>query len=287
MKTQSAKKPPKTDEPLTLLQPVKGNPFDPDGYGEIPKPGELIEVVESQQLSTRDRVVYNLLLANAWDTIKEKGKIHKIAKNKLKGSHQSNDRLEDSITKLMGTVVKVILSTKKDQERLRVPLLGPNREQLSKDGYLYYRFADELIDLLVDSNIYAKLNAQILHCLRSKYAVKLYELVERRRNLAFKQEDEFTIEQFRELINVPEGKLARYPDLKKHAIEPALAEINFVCDYMVYVQPSAYGARRKVEKLKLMWMAKTTSERVAARAEAERHRAGRKARREGTVQNVL
>jgi len=117
--------------------------------------------------------------------------------------------------------------------------------------------------------------------------VKLYELVERRRNLAFKQEDEFTIEQFRELINVPEGKLARYPDLKKHAIEPALAEINFVCDYMVYVQPSAYGARRKVEKLKLMWMAKTTSERVAARAEAERHRAGRKARREGTVQNVL
>lgn len=44
-----------------------------------------------------------------------------------------------------------------------------------------------------------------MYCFESKYALCLYEMIERRIGLAFKQKEEFTIE-LRGLLNVPPGK---------------------------------------------------------------------------------
>ncbi|WP_197709278.1 hypothetical protein, partial [Escherichia coli] len=56
---------------LTLAQKGRGNPFDPANYGEIVKPGELVDIVELSPLTLADRRIYNLLIANAWDRIGE------------------------------------------------------------------------------------------------------------------------------------------------------------------------------------------------------------------------
>ncbi|MEV8799130.1 hypothetical protein AB0068_29550, partial [Klebsiella pneumoniae] len=91
----------------------------------------------------------------------------------------------------------------------RVQLLGPSDESLEKDGFLHYRIPDELIEILRNSQVYARLKTQVMYCFESKYALCLYEMIERRIGLEYKQKEEFTIEEVRGLLNVPEGKLER------------------------------------------------------------------------------
>src|SRR3546814_17337415 len=91
------------DTALTLSQKGRGNPFDPANYGEIVKPGELVDIVELSPLTLADRRIYNLLIANDWERISEPVS-HRIAKTALKGTHQSNASIESPLPRLMGTL---------------------------------------------------------------------------------------------------------------------------------------------------------------------------------------
>ncbi|MFU8825760.1 MAG: replication protein RepB, partial [Yoonia sp.] len=70
------------------------------------KPGELVDLVEVTPLTLADRRIYNQLLENAWDAI-DKPVMHVIAKSDLRGSHNSNDRVGESIERLMSAIVKM------------------------------------------------------------------------------------------------------------------------------------------------------------------------------------
>src|SRR3546814_10958662 len=59
------------DTALTLSQKGRGNPFDPANYGEIVKPGELVDIVELSPLTLPDRRSYHLLIPNAWERISQ------------------------------------------------------------------------------------------------------------------------------------------------------------------------------------------------------------------------
>src|SRR5271169_1770583 len=78
---------------------------EPDEYSLI-KPGELIDIVELSPLTLQDRRIYNLLILNAWDSITEP-KEHRIHKRELRGSHNVNDRVGDSLVRLMGAVAQL------------------------------------------------------------------------------------------------------------------------------------------------------------------------------------
>lgn len=79
--------------------------IDPDEHMLI-KPGELIDIVELSPLTLQDRRIYNLLILNAWDSITEP-KEHRIHKRDLRGSHSVNDRVGDSLLRLMGAVAQL------------------------------------------------------------------------------------------------------------------------------------------------------------------------------------
>src|SRR3546814_16292789 len=66
-----------------------------------------------------------------------------------------------------------------------------------------------LIEILRNSEVYERLKTQVMYCFESKYALCLYEMIERRIGLEYKQSEEFTIAELRGLLNVPEGKLKR------------------------------------------------------------------------------
>src|SRR3954454_9239500 len=72
------------------------------------KPGELIDIAELSPLTLQDRRIYNLLIANAWDDILEP-KQHCIHQRDLRGSHNVNDRVGDSLMRLMGAVAQLII----------------------------------------------------------------------------------------------------------------------------------------------------------------------------------
>src|SRR3954469_23045934 len=91
----------------TIRQRTTGNPLDPnDPTGSMVKPAELVDVVELTPLTLVDRRTYNLLIAYAWDRIHEDVE-HALPKAALRGSHESNDRLVDTIRRLMAAQVEV------------------------------------------------------------------------------------------------------------------------------------------------------------------------------------
>ncbi|MBB5727432.1 replication initiation protein (plasmid) [Sphingomonas carotinifaciens] len=264
----------------TLAQKGRGNPFDPANYGEIVKPGELVDIVELSPLTLADRRIYNLLIANAWERIGEPI-IHRIAKSGLKGTHQGNERVESSLLRLMGTIAIVTIRKDGKSYKRRVQLLGPSDESLEKDGFLHYRIPEELIEILRNSQVYARLKTQVMYCFESKYALCLYEMIERRIGLEYKQKEEFTIEELRGLLNVPEGKLERFADLNKYCLKVAVEEINKLCPFYVDFTPIKNG--RKVERVALHWFPKTSSGKRDAQNLIDQHSIVRRAKLRGGI----
>src|SRR3546814_17761067 len=85
-----------------------------------------------------------------------------------------------------------------------------------------------------------------MYCFESKYALCLYEMIESRIGLEYKQSEEFTIAELRGLLNVPEGKLERFADFNKYCLKVAQEEINKLCPFWVELTPIKKG--RQVER---------------------------------------
>ena len=266
----------------TVDQRTSGEPTKVDGWGTLVKPGELIDVVEMTPLTLNDRRIYNCLLANAWERITDDVE-HVIGKADLRFGHDSNDRLSTSIERLMASIVKVRLPAANSV--MRVQLLGANTEAASDDGLLRYRFDKALRKIILDSSIFARIRAEVTFALSSKYALALYEMVQKRGNLSHRLSEVFPLEELRELLGVPDGKLTQFADFKRRALTPAVREVNALGDYGVRMRPIKSG--RAVTAMEMAWWRKTEDELRDAFQELQRHRVGRKARITGTVEQSL
>lgn len=274
------------DEPhrfKTVDRRVIGFPLDPSMPGEMVKPGELIDIKEISPLTLTDRRIYNLLIANAWERITEPVE-HVIEKSDLRGAHKSNERIEDSIRRLMSAIAEVKIIRDGKVAIKRVQLLGGNVEQEGERGRLYYTFPKQLIEIVKESEVFGRLKTQIMYCFKSKYALALYEIVQKRVGLKFKQAENFTVEELRSLLGVPKDKLTRFPDFNKYALQPALREVNALSEHHVTVGMIKKGKR--VEDLMLMWQEKTVEEKRQVFREIERCSVGRAARIRNTVESV-
>lgn len=165
----------------------------------------------------------------------------------------------------------------------RVHLLGTNKEEDKNDGHFYYTFPPDLLAVISQSKAWATIKSHIMYALRSKYSIRLYEMIERRIGLN-KQHEEFTIDEFRALLGVPDGKLERYADFNKHCLKPALDEVNHITDFIVDVMAVKKG--RAVEKLVLSWFRKSPAEMRRAYDEREKSRVGRQVRWNGSVELI-
>ena len=165
---------------------------------------------------------------------------------------------------------------------MEVQLLGANIKHDRADGFFYYKFPEELIQIFQRSEVFAKLKTRIMYAFTSKYALRLYEVVQKRVNLEYLQYEEFTVDELRNLLGVPKGKLARVADFNKHALKPAIEEVNFLGDYVVEVIP--IKQERKLVRFRLFWLKKDTVDLAETWKELDRHRTGRRARMRGEVE---
>jgi hypothetical protein len=241
-------------------------------------------VVEVTPLTLSESRIYNLLIANAWDRITEPV-VHKIKKADLRGAHESNDRLESAIETLMGALAVVHHVVAGKPRKARVQLLGPNSEEIGERGYLYYKFSDELRQIICNSTIFARLRTQIIYAFQCKYALRLYEIVEKRAQLRFKQHEYISVSQFRSLLGVPPKRLTRFADLHRYALKPALREVNSLTNYAVEIGMIKKGKR--VDQLLLTWGKKDIDESVEVLKELGRHRAARSNRLERKLEAVI
>lgn len=239
------------------------------------KPGELVDLVELTPLTLADRRIYNQLLDNAWDAI-EKPVTHIIAKSSLRGSHNSNDRVGESIERLMGAIVKVRVTRDGEPAIERVQLLGGNIETERRDGILEYEIPARLRRVIKDSTIFARLQREVMFALSSKYALTLYEMVQKRGNLKYKSSERFSIAELRGILGVPNGKLTTWSNLKNRAITPSVNEVCELSDYIVEINPIKTG--RSVTHVELKWWAKDSNAVGASARELSFSKVGRKER---------
>jgi len=267
-------------EPSKLLRTIE---IEPDEFSII-KPGELIDIVEMTPLTLQDRRIYNLLILNAWESIGE-AKEHRIHKRDLRGSHHTSERVRDSLLRLMTAVAEIEIERDSETFTRRVQLLGMTEESSLSEGLLYYNFPAAVRAIIRNSTQYARLQKQIMFAFGSKYALALYEMVQKRINLKFKNSEEFTLERFRALLGVEPGKLVQFKSFNQRALQPALVELNGLAEFGCKVEPVYKG--RKVISMRLTWWTKTVDEKKAAFREVTFSKTGRRARLKGKVEQVI
>lgn len=247
------------------------------------KPGELVDLVEVTPLTLADRRIYNQLLEHAWDAI-EKPVTHVISKSELRGSHNSNDRVGESMERLMSAIVRINVMHEGEEAIERVQLLGGNIETTRRDGLFEYEIPARLRKVIKDSTVFARLQREVMFALSSKYALTLYEMVQKRGNLRWRSSEKFSLADLRGILGVPKGKLTSWSNMKLRAIEPALKEVNALSDYVVEIDPVKTG--RRVTHVELRWWKKDADGAGAAERELTFSKTGRKARIDGQVQPI-
>jgi hypothetical protein len=254
------------------------------------KPGELVEVRAGAKLSLHDRRVFNLLIENAWPEIEE-NKPHLIPITKLRGPlHKGMEMVADSVLTLMTTVVEVPATLDGKPAIFATQLLGSTTRTIDEDNpnsLLEYNFSDELRKIIKESRYWGRLKSHVMFAFSSKYALALYEAVCLRSNLHV-SEQAFSVDDFRALLGVEPGKLELFKNLKKWALDPAVAEVNGLSDFTVELEWLREGGqlRGKLTGFRLRWEKKSSEEWRTVLDELMRPKVGRKARIRGKVETI-
>lgn len=133
-----------------------------------------------------------------------------------------------------------------------------------------------------DSNYWTILDRQTVYALTSKYSILLFQHFSSLQNLEHKTSETFTIEQLRGILGVAEGKLKRFADLHRRALQPALDEINQLSRFTLTAKPHKTG--RSITSIEISWKAKADP--YTTKKELDSHSTGRKARRTRTAEQV-
>jgi hypothetical protein len=284
-----------------------------DGF---PKPGELIEITGAHALEASDRAVLNTLYQYAHDT----GRLGKsdaeweIPLARLRQSrHESNDRLDACLDRLMRVIVNVPYTAEDGEPRIlkthlfdffdlsiehlrsRTNATQPPTEQRQRHFVVHstgipraivrFGIPKKLQPLLAQSNRWGRIKAEVICAMTSKYAIALYELVQLRANMD-RCIETFPIDRFRDLLGVPPDAYVRGNDFVRNVIEPAMLEVNGLSDTRIDVEPKRRSKFTPIEAVTVVWWRKQGDDFRAAMQERNRSKVGRMARLRGEVEKV-
>src|SRR5690606_1465958 len=92
----------------------------------------------------------------------------------------------------------------------------------------------------------------------------------------------------REKLGVPEGSLVNFAEFRRSVLEKAKKEVDQIAHFTFeWKENRSRGRGRRVEALEFHFRPKTAGKVDEAADELDRPRTGRKARREGNVENVV
>lgn len=261
---------------------------DLDGF---PKAGELIEVRGIGELTLHDRRVLNLLYEHAGQRLCDDID-HVMALADLRGSHKGGERVKESVLALMRTVVEVPVTGRDGKPATKMVALLSDTTVSDDDnnptGEVVYSFSKGMRAIIKDSTHWGRVRGSVMFAFTSKYSLALYELVSLRVNLKHKWQDEFSLEDFRALLGVPEGKLMETSDLLRKAIHPAELEVNGLADFGVKIEQMRRGGgtRGKLTGFRLSWWRKDVPALKEAFTELKQAKVGRMSRLRGEVEEL-
>jgi hypothetical protein len=270
---------------LTTLDAVRMNRADPDA---IVAAGELVDLrfVSGNSLSLRAAKLFCLLIHEAGVAVADQVQ-HRIPYSVLNETfHRSRDELAEAAMELHSTVVSVQLVSRQGRPYTKSgPILSDvEREPDSlDDAEIRFEFSAALRRVIADSTHWAAVSRRAVLSFESRYSLRLYMFLSLRANLR-KVSEEVSLDDLRAMLGVPINALPRWQDVKRRALDTAIAEINHLAGFHAAYMPIKRG--RRVVGVRLAWGLKATADLVKAQKELDRPRIGRTARRAGLVETI-
>lgn len=279
----------RTEEPVgrTMRAAFKAAKVLPNT--EIVKAGELVEAryAKGAAPSAAARKTLALLMqaaaGDAW-----KAGPQSMLKKDLRGSHNSNDRIDEIFDELQTILMRIETVAPDGRAAMLVaPVIAYRIEHLEDDdrARVWWEFSEPARRAMQGSDYYAALNRGTLLAFESRYSVTLYErgcLLVGRREPRWRG----TIAELREVLGIPPGTYRDWGDIRRFVMDRAIAEVNQLADFVAGYSVRT-GSRGKITDVEIWFRPKAAEDRNLAARELESSRLGRKARRSGTVQDVL
>ena len=193
------------------------------------------------------------------------------------------DHIERAIDELHGTRVALTVNTRNGKRRRSGVVLSDVDRPEDNEGEIEWRFSKTFRYVIANSRHWAAISARAVLAMDSKYAVWLYQLAALHAGRDRVSED-WDLADLRERLGANMPSLRRWQDFKRRVLEPACAEINQLTGVGVAWEP--LKRRRKIVGVRLSTWRKSAAEIAEAAAELDRHRVGRKERREGLVEHL-
>jgi hypothetical protein len=192
----------------------------------------------------------------------------------------------------MKTLVEVPTKDSKGKPATKlVPILSDSTvtdDESNPAGQITYSFSRGMRQIIKDSTLWGRVRNAVVFAFTSKYSLALYELITARINLTYKWQEEFTVEDLRGLLGVPDGKLERIPNLLQKVIQPAVLEVNGLAGFGVAIESIRTGGQLRglVTGFRVSWWQKDDSELKAAYDELNRTKLGRLARLQKKTETI-
>lgn len=270
---------------LTTLDAIKMHRPDPDA---IVAAGEVADMrfAYGGSLSLRAAKLFCLLIQEAGLAVADQVQ-HKIPYAVLNETfHRSRDELVEAVMELHSTVVSVQVVSRKGRAYTKSgPILSDvEREPDSlDDAEIRFEFSPAMRQVIADSTHWAAVSRRAVLAFESKYSLRLYMHIGLRVNRRQVSED-VSLEDLRDILGIAYNTLPRWQDMKRRALDPAVAEINQLAGFTAAYQPLKRG--RRVVGVRLAWGHKAADDLVETQRELDRPRVGRTARRDGVVETI-
>lgn len=211
---------------------------------------------------------------------------HRVTLRSLNWSHRELGELTEAFRELLHTEVSITVNTRNGKRR-RIGLVVADLDRPDEieggQGQIEWWFSRTFRAVIANSRHWAAISARAVLAMESKYSIWLYQLAALHAGRKRVSED-WDLADLRERLGVTSPSLLRWQIFKQRVLDPACAEINQLTGIGIAWEPIKRG--RKVVGVRLSTWRKGREEAAEAAAELDRHRVGRKARREGLVERL-
>ena len=225
----------KSSTSLPVVVKATGDPWTPsvNNPATVPMPWQIIVVKVNGDYTERDRKLYAFLIHAVWDDL-ETTRIHSLPVAEINkvfrelGSDFSPQWIWESANRLNKTQIEwEEVENGRCSSKGAASLLASVRTdaEAQESGYLQFEIPAMLIPIFKNPDRFARLRIHFMLGLSGKYAVTLYEILESVANMKTPVL-EVDLPTLRQWLKITDGKLDRYVDFKRRAIEPALRQIN-------------------------------------------------------------
>lgn len=259
------------------------------GGEEFVKPGRLVEVrfVRGQSLSlTASRLLALMILTAGGDAWRDVS--HRMRKSDIRRGHKGNERIVEMLEELHRTLfAEDDKSWRGKRSTKRFSLIQASWEEVEEEGnetgWIEWQFTPDARRLIQESQTYAVMNRQAVLGFRSAYSLKLYEegaLRLHRRQPVWKVD----MVGLRAALGIDPDKYADFAQLRRKVLLVAKLEIDQLAHFTVEWDEIRRG--RTVVELAFRFAPKDAPAQIETVDELARHTAGRRARREDSVEAV-